>query len=897
MGTKNSAKRSLSLNDSFIPAKFILLIFPFVIEAVIGLLTMGAADTGSVLVWSVLLLLFGAGTFPLTAKIFNKFGTGGFILSQALGIILTGLVVWTIAYTGIPGFTLPVVIGVFIAISAACWGICSTRKAALSKMKEPLFVERVVIEELAFLVIFVLMCYFKGFLPDINGQEKYMDYGFIMSMLRNPNLPAKDMWLAGNNINYYYFGQFMWALVIKCSFIRPQVAYNLAMCTATALPFAMTFSFGTMLIETAVNHGFHDSPIPKYLAGTLTGFAVSIWGNSHSFFYDPDSIGNKFLTLFKKLGCDVGNTTEFYYPDSTRYIGFNPEITTNGGDYTIEEFPFYSYLIGDLHAHVISMMVIILIACLMLALINSAEYPDAEELKLKRSFSYLKLSGGRLGIEFRNTLSLPFILSAVLLGAAQMTNYWDFLFYFIFCSMAVLIVNVRKSKNFADLWGIIYFVINTAFILSFYIVGGNEPLLLIALELLLAVFAYLFSVLSPSALSRTAFQMSFMFTSAHIVALPFNLKFDMISNSLGRVKNTSAPYQLFILWGTHVIICLMFFVWVIVTRNYRLTGGKKSSGKASSSSEPVLEDMNYNGWTNPIQKFFGQRNIADVFICGITVVGILFLIAPEIFYVRDIYTDGYLRSNTMFKFTFAAFIMLSEAMCYAATRLIWFVSKKGRYSSSALIAGFLSIILMVIPAHYTYLSLSQRNGDILSKEYYKGLDGTSYLETYTSTDCFDDYEGNLKGYLMAADWFNKNVKGSPVICEAYGDSYTDCCLISAYTGLPTVFGWQTHEWLWRFHGVVNKETDKLEADPEQDVWDKIIAPRQADVDFIYQEADREGIMSLINKYKIEYLVIGGIEYQKFESGNTELFYEMFGAPVFSYDDVLVFKTTPASQGT
>lgn len=894
MGKKSSSKKNRSLKNDFIPAKFVLFVFPFVIEALVGLLTMGGRDTVSVLNWSILLFLFGVGVFPLAAKIFGKFGSGGFILSQVMGIILTSLLVWTLTYIGISRFSLPFVIGEFVLISAVCWGLKPLRESALAKLAEPLFTERAVIEELAFVLIFCLMCYFKGFLPYINGdngQEKFMDYGFILSMLRSDRLPANDMWLAGESINYYYFGQFMWALVIKCSFIKPAVAYNLALCSATALPFAMSFSFGTMLIESAVRHGFHESAIPKYLAGAFTGFAVSIWGNSHSFFYDSGAMGHGLMPLFQKLGFNVGDTSNFFYPDSTRYIGHNPEIAANGGDFTIHEFPFYSYLIGDLHAHVISMIIIILVACLMLAFIDSAEYPDIKEMKLVRSFSSLKPSGGRLAEEYKNTLTLPFILSVVMLGAAQMTNYWDFLFYFIFCSMAVLIVNTRISKVFADVWGILYFMINTAFILSFYLVGGSDPLLLIALESLLMVFAYLFSVLDPCALSRTSFQMSFMFTAAHLVALPFNLKFDMISNTLGKVKNTSDPYQLFILWGTHVIICVVFFVWVLVTKNYHFTGTtKKSAGKASE--KVITEDMNRNGWSNPVQKFFGERNIIDVFVCGITVVGILFLIAPEIFYVRDIYTDGYLRSNTMFKFTFAAFIMLSEAMCYAAVRLIWFVKKNGTFSSPALIAGFISVILMVIPAHYTYVALYQRCQEDLKKSNYKGLDGTAYIETYESEDTYDSYAGNLMGYLKAAEWFNHNVKGAPVICEAYGDSYSDNCIVSAYTGLPTVFGWQTHEELWRFHGVVDKEKDKLVADPERDVWPTLITPRQSDVDSIYLEDDKEIIQSLINKYKIEYIVVGGLEYQKFESSNTELFQEMFGDPVFTYDDVLIFKTTP-----
>ena len=884
MGKKSAKKKkTLSLKNDFIPAKFVLFIFPFIIETVIGLLTMGSGDTVNVVLWSMLIFLFGIGVFPLTARIFNKFGSGGFIISQALGIILTSLVIWTFTYMQITRFNLPCVIGAYVVISAVCWGIKPLRKAALSKLSEPMFVERAVIEETAFVVIFCLMCYFKGYLSDINGQEKYMDYGFIMSMLRNDTLPAKDMWLAGSNINYYYFGQFLWALVIKCSQIKPAIAYNIAMCTATALPFAMAFSFGTMLIETAINHGFHDSPIPKYLGGTLTAFAVSIWGNSHSFFYDPDSIGNSLVPLFAKMGCEVGDYEHFFYPDSTRYIGYNPKIANAGGDFTIEEFPFYSYLIGDLHAHVISMMIILVIACLMLAFINAAAYPNGAEMKLKRSFDNLK-PGGRLAEEFKVTLTIPFVLSAVLLGVAQMTNYWDFLFYFIFCSMAALIVNVRVSRVFADLWGSIYFVMNTAFILSFYLLSGSDPLLLISLESILMVFAYLFCVLDPCALTRTSFQMSFMFTVAHIAALPFNLKFEMISNSLRRVVNNSTVYQLFILWGTHVIIGVVFFAWVLFTKNYRLTGGK---GKAANADAPT-EDMNHNGWTNPVQKFFGTRNIADVFVCGIVVVGIMFIIAPEIFYVWDIYTEGYLRSNTMFKFTFAAFIMLSEAMCYAATRFIWFVNKKGHYSTPALITGFICIILMVIPGHYTLAGLQQRN-DGLS---YIGLDGTAYIETHQSSDFYDEYGGNLTSYLKGIEWLNANVKGSPVICEGYGDSYTDRCIVSAYTGLPTVFGWQTHEWLWRYSSVVDKETAKSVEEPEQLVLQRLIYPRQSEVDIIYESEDPEAIQAVINKYNIRYIILGGLEYAQFDGDNTDLFYDMFGEPVFSYEDLLIFKTNP-----
>ena len=157
------------------------------------------------------------------------------------------------------------------------------------------------------------------------------------------------MWLSGKTINYYYFGQYIWTVVIKATGVKTGIGYNLAMCSATAIPFAMSFSIGKFLIEASSMKGFMDNKIVKYVAGFFTGCAVSLWGNSHSFYYDEDSIGNGLLATFKSWGIEVGRTDSFFYPDSTRYIGWNPEIEINGGDHTIHEFPFYSYLVGDLH--------------------------------------------------------------------------------------------------------------------------------------------------------------------------------------------------------------------------------------------------------------------------------------------------------------------------------------------------------------------------------------------------------------------------------------------------------------------------------------------------------------------------------------------------------------------
>ncbi len=869
------------------PLRYLLLLIPFAIVTVFGVFTMKGADTSLCLWWSFCLFLFGLITLPLAVKLWGSFSSGGFILSQPLGLVLTCLILWTLTHFKIFRLNLAFILLSAIILAILCYAPKSLRTNLVNKLNSKGFIEAVVVEEAVFLVIFFVMCYFKGFLPDINGQEKFMDYGFIMSMLRDDTLPANDMWLSGYSINYYYFGQFIWTVVIKATGIKSGAGYNLAMCSATALPFAMSFALGKFLVEASFAKGFRENVLVKYIAGLLTGCAVALWGNSHSFFYDEKSIGNSFLNIFSKMGIDVGKTDGFFYPDSTRYIGWNPEVTTNGGDKTIEEFPFYSYLVGDLHAHVISMIIVLLIAAVILSLICTAKLPSKSEASLVHGLKNISSGTSRFAPEFDATISLQLVLCAVLLGCAQMTNYWDFLIYFIFCSMGLLIVNIIKTPKFANVIGAIVFAVNVLGILIIYLQMGSNPILLYALELILAVASFCFCVASPTALPRTSFQMSFLFTFATLTALPFNVNFDMISNSLGKVKNTSSLYQLFILYGTHVIISVFFMVLVFATKNYKYT----SLSKAKKNNDEVAEIVGDEGeFTNPIQAFFAKRNLIDIFCCGMTVVGLMMIIAPEIFYVRDIYTGGYLRSNTMFKFCFAAFIILSITMIYSVIRLLWFVKKDGRYSTGLFAVAILFFIMLTVPAHYTMVSLKQRCGEDLSPSRYKTIDGTDYIYSYTSYQMGANYAGNLVPYKACIDWFNSNVQGAHVICEAYGDSYTDNCIVSAYTGNPTVFGWLTHQWLWRYHGIVDKENDILVSDPEQDVWELYISPRHSDVDLLYYNESPDEVQAIIDKYKIEYIIMGDMERAKFGYDNSWVFQQL-GEKVFEYDSVSVYKVT------
>lgn len=860
-----------------------LLLIPALILLALGSALMGVSDGMQVFYWAATMFILSMSVLPITFYLFRNFDSCGYIMSKALGILLPGLLVWTLTYLKIYRFNRIGILIMVLLLAAFSYGFKPLRENLLKCLDKPNILPRLVIEESLFVAVLVVLCYFKGFNPMINGQEKFMDYGFIMSMLRSSSLPANDMWMSGYSINYYYFGQYLYAMIIKFSGIDSGYGYNIAMCCSIALPFMMSFSIGTMLIETAWKFGMKESRLSRYICGILSGCMTMIFGNSHSFFYDENSIGNSLLTgLFTKLGINVGNTDSFFYPDSTRYIGHNPDLyqvasdgtVINSGDYTIHEFPFYSYLVGDLHAHVISMMVVLLIMAVCVAMVYNS-------IGLKNKAEKLKLNSA-----YKNLINIPLITAAVLLGTAIMCNYWDFLIYFIFCSMTFLVINTVSESKFTSIKGTFIFFIVMFAILGVYVTSSEHVLLHALLQLVILAGAYVGYTFVPTALTKTSFAMAFLFSGANIVAIPFNFNFDMISNSIAAVKNRSSLFQLFILWGTHVFICILFIVFTVIYKNV----GKVYSGKKKKSFSVAVIGETPEGYSNPVEKFFRQRNLADVFACGMAVVGILMLIAPELIYVRDIYTGGYLRANTMFKFTFAAFIILSQVIAYGVIRMFWFVNKQGEYSSLTFCLAVVCCILLLVPAHYTYVSLKQRCGD-LSHEYYQTIDGTEYLSTYTSSYVADTESGNLQSYSECIDWFNDNVSGSPVICEAYGLSYTDNNIVSAYTGLPTVCGWQTHEWLWRFHGIVNEEEDILESDPDRDVWKLYLTPRHTDIDTVYTSSDTNAIQDIINKYDIEYIIIGDLETNNYGYDNRYIL-EQLGETCFTSGRLEVIRVTP-----
>jgi uncharacterized membrane protein len=221
------------------------------------------------------------------------------------------------------------------------------------------------------------------------------------------------------------------------------------------------------------------------------------------------------------------------------------------------------------------------------------------------------------------------------------------------------------------------------------------------------------------------------------------------------------------------------------------------------------------------------------------------------------------RMNTVFKFYYQAWILFSIAAAYG---FFWvkhfylaFKPKPVRWAWYSIF-----IILIGMGMFYPFAASNVKTGGFRG---YFTLDGTDFLKTMS-------YKGRLSalGDYQAIQWLKANVKGNPVILEAYGPEYTEFARISSFTGLPTVLGWPGHELQWR------------------GTWDEA-GKRQSDVDIIYTSTDMNQALEMMKKYDIKYIYVGALERDKYAANpaGLEKFSQFMDIVYANKIDTVIYK--------
>ena len=361
-------------------------------------------DIFYILKWWIYLLGIGLLFYPFTGVIFKRFFDRGYIFSKAIGLAAISYASLVLGVVHILPFSrlslfaiilLPVVVNLYFI---------RKRKYKVNTSD----VVRIVLLETLFLGCILFWSYIKSFQPDIHGLEKFMDFGFMNSILRSTYFPPVDMWYPPFSINYYYFGHLVTAVLIKLTNIPGAVAYNIMLATIFGFTVLSAFSIVGTLIFTVLKH-----KRASILGGLLGGILTALGGNLHTIytFFAPYVPAENPVPFWQLKFLPQLFPNSYWYPNATRFIPF-----------TIHEFPSYSFVVSDLHGHVLDIPFVLLTIGLILSvfLVNK--------------------------ITIRITILISFMLAVM-----YMTNAWDGIIYFLLLLLTILLMKsgilaMKKSK-------------------------------------------------------------------------------------------------------------------------------------------------------------------------------------------------------------------------------------------------------------------------------------------------------------------------------------------------------------------------------------------------------------------------------------------------------------------
>jgi len=372
--------------------------------------------------WWLTIFYLGIIFMPLSGLLFPNLPDRGYLFSKSIGIALSGYIMWMLSAVKLMKFTTP------SCFAAVGFGILINLAVLLYKKYKPrpdkIFLsdyikkDKLVIflaEEILFFAVFLIFTYVRGFKPEAYGTEKFMDYGFMAKMMRSDYMPPQDFWYSGTALNYYYVGQFIATYLTRLSFVRVSHGYNLMLTMTGTFCFVLSFSLAYNLMYKLCSQNNRKSQKAAVLAGILAASAVCLAGNMHYPLY------RWIIPLLKKMAGKEDAGYVYWFPKSTRYIGYDPE--TN--DKTIHEFPSYSFVLGDLHAHVINITFVLTVLAILLSWLFGQNKRNSDT----------KISAGEI-------FNPSIIVLGFFIGLFHTTNYWDYPIYYVVSGAIILFSNM-----------------------------------------------------------------------------------------------------------------------------------------------------------------------------------------------------------------------------------------------------------------------------------------------------------------------------------------------------------------------------------------------------------------------------------------------------------------------
>ena len=303
-------------------------------------------EYGLVALWLVIFLAIGLLGTPLAARLFRGFPDRGVALSLPLSLAVVGVVAYWIGHLSL---TAGLVVGL-----VALAGLSALSLRGLDE--DGFDVRAVAMPVLVFTIAFLFMVAVRALDPAVHpgGGEKFLDFGLLKSLLRSTHLPPEDVWFAGEPVRYYYGGHLLTALLAKLTVTEARYAYNLALAGFFGMLVTATYGLAGAV---AGARGYSTRT-----AGVVGAFLVSFASNLETpgravLWALPDGLAQ---SVADSLGVTIEGLADS--PAAFSYWGASRVIPG-----TVNEFPLFAWLNGDLHAHMLSTPFLLLAAALWFA--------------------------------------------------------------------------------------------------------------------------------------------------------------------------------------------------------------------------------------------------------------------------------------------------------------------------------------------------------------------------------------------------------------------------------------------------------------------------------------------------------------------------------------------------
>ncbi len=862
------------------------------------------------------MLIFGLLGWPIAFNLLRHLPDSGLTVARSVGLLLTGYLLWIggtfrLLQNDLSGIIIAMLMVLVIGLSWQWHAVRQGQPTMLGWLKREW--RYVVGVELLFTLAFAGWVIFRSYNPNIEtaGGEKWMEIAFINGVLRSDYFPPQDPWLSGFAISYYYFGYVLMAMVTQLTGIVSTTAFNLYIPTLFALTLTGALGIVANLVtlhqrrahpsvepaetdfDTSTNADFdklsqrESIPARITLVAMLTGLAgalfVGFLGNLIGLF---EVIHKRGLILSADFWQwldirDLKNPpiapSDSWLPDRFIWWWRGSRVLT---DYNlagqeqevIDEFPFFSFLLGDVHPHVLALPFVLLVIALALNLLHNRVtiMEEDEESEREPSSTFAKL-GQYLSDIISDTIAatggrLQFGLYALAIGSLGFLNTWDLPIYLSVIGFTLIAWQAQQRINWqmAVVPGLL-----GSIILAMVSVGLYFPFY--------ATFQSQAGGILPNLWNPTRLPHLFVFFGTFLVAIS-GLLMGMSAQQTAWRTHLKWTLPLTLLGPIVVLLVVAGAVIVSPSGQQYFQGILNNPAVQQNIGGGEISDILNESWqrrlttpgaflllggllgwaaallvgftqTRPkgFVKPFGSK--VEQFVLILLLVGLLLPLTVEFIFLRDNF--GY-RMNTIFKFYFQAWVLMALAAAFA----LYYVSRTVR---GGLLLGWHGAMLLLVLCGLIYPTLAMAN----KTNYFNNeptLDGIAWIERQRP----DDHAG--------VEWLRQNAPPEAVVLEAPGAgfrAYQYDGRVSALTGVPTLLGWGGHQHQWRGN------------------YDEP-GRREPDIERLFNTTDPQEAQRLLDAYNITHVYIGPLERQRYAPFGLEKFAYLM-EPVFESGEVTIYQ--------